>query len=210
MASCSRLHCLVIPQKRIEHKKKQTKYRKMATKPRSYVRILTYRTRAIIPEKPWGEWIIIYLQFAINKCLKMKPQNCRCCFPTNCVHRHGGNFVIIFFKILFFLPCFRLRITTLWCLGFPQYRPTTTLMRMWDFFPVILFYLLIGTKSSSREGEVVSSRCHGSKISGWQQTKNVTWKVNSHSFKIHRSYSISFELSNVGEIFWGLVRKDRI
>ena len=74
----------------------------MATKPRSYVRILTYRTRAIIPEKPWGEWIIIYLQFAINKCLKMKPQNCRCYFPTNCVHRHGGNFVIIFFKIFFF------------------------------------------------------------------------------------------------------------
>ena len=27
-------------------------------------------------------------------------------------------------------------------------------------------------------------------------------KVNSHCFKLHRSFSISFNLSNVGEIFW--------
>ena len=27
-------------------------------------------------------------------------------------------------------------------------------------------------------------------------------KFNSHCFKLHRSYSISFNLSNVGEIFW--------
>ena len=33
----------------------------------------------------------------------MKPQNCRCCFPTKYVNRHGGNFVIIFFKISFFV-----------------------------------------------------------------------------------------------------------
>ena len=37
----------------------------------------------------------------------MKPQNCRCCFPTNCMHRHGGNFVIIFFKIFFFFALFQ-------------------------------------------------------------------------------------------------------
>ena len=51
--------------------------------------------------------------------------------------------------------------------------------------------------------EVVTSRCHGSKISGRQQTKNVTQKVNPHCHKLHRSYSISFNLPNVGEIFWG-------
>jgi len=28
-------------------------------------------------------------------------------------------------------------------------------------------------------------------------------KVNSHWFKIHQSYSISFNLSNVSDIFWG-------
>ena len=27
-------------------------------------------------------------------------------------------------------------------------------------------------------------------------------KVNSHCFKLHRSYSISFNFSNLGEIFW--------
>ena len=29
----------------------------------------------------------------------------------------------------------------------------------------------------------------------------------SHWFKLHRSYSISFNLSNVGESFWGRIRK---
>ena len=33
-------------------------------------------------------------------------------------------------------------------------------------------------------------------------TENVTYKVNSHCFKIHRSYSILFNSLNVGEIFW--------
>ena len=28
-------------------------------------------------------------------------------------------------------------------------------------------------------------------------------KVNLHCFKLHRSYTVSFNLSNVGEIFWG-------
>ena len=28
-------------------------------------------------------------------------------------------------------------------------------------------------------------------------------------FQTYRSYSISFNLSNVGEIFWGWIRKDR-
>ena len=31
--------------------------------------------------------------------------------------------------------------------------------------------------------------------------QNVTLKVDSHCFKLHRSYSISFNLSNVGDIF---------
>ena len=29
-----------------------------------------------------------------------------------------------------------------------------------------------------------------------------------HCFKLHRSYLISFNLSNVGEIFWGWIRKE--
>ena len=29
-------------------------------------------------------------------------------------------------------------------------------------------------------------------------------------FKLHRSYSISFNLSNAGEMFWGWIRKDHI
>ena len=32
-------------------------------------------------------------------------------------------------------------------------------------------------------------------------------KVNYPCFKLHRSYSISFTLSNVSEIFWGLIRR---
>ena len=32
--------------------------------------------------------------------------------------------------------------------------------------------------------------------------RKFTQKVNSHCFKLHRSYSISLNLSNVGEIFW--------
>ena len=35
-------------QKRLEHKENQTKYRKMTRKPRSHVRILVYRTWAIL------------------------------------------------------------------------------------------------------------------------------------------------------------------
>ena len=34
--------------------------------------------------------------------------------------------------------------------------------------------------------------------------------VTSTCFKLHRSYSVSFNLSNVGEIFWGRIRKDHI
>ena len=54
------------------------------------------------------------------------------------------------------------------------------------------------------------SRSHGSKISWWQPNRKFTYKVNSHYFKLNRSYSISFYLSNVGEIFWGRIRKDHI
>ena len=32
--------------------------------------------------------------------------------------------------------------------------------------------------------------------------QNVTQKLDSNCFKLHRSYLISFNLSNVGEIFW--------
>ena len=35
-------------------------------------------------------------------------------------------------------------------------------------------------------------------------------KVNSRCFKLHRSYSISFNFANIGEIFSGWIRKDRI
>ena len=47
------------------------------------------------------------------------------------------------------------------------------------------------------------SRCHGSKISGGQQTEN----VNSQCLKLHRSYSISFNLSNGRRNFQGLNQK---
>ena len=33
--------------------------------------------------------------------------------------------------------------------------------------------------------------------------------MKSHCFRLHRSYSISFILSNVGEIFWGWIQKAR-
>ena len=35
---------------------------------------------------------------------------------------------------------------------------------------------------------------HGSKMFGLQQTKNLTQKVNSPCYKLHQSYSISFNL----------------
>ena len=35
---------------------------------------------------------------------------------------------------------------------------------------------------------------HGSKMFGLQQTKNPTQKVNSPCYKLHQSYSISFNL----------------
>ena len=47
------------------------------------------------------------------------------------------------------------------------------------------------------------SRCHVGKNFGSQQTENVTQQVNSHHFKLHLSYSISFNLANVGEISSG-------
>ena len=38
------------------------------------------------------------------------------------------------------------------------------------------------------------SRCHGSKMFGLQQTKNLTQKVNSPCYKLHQSYSVSFNI----------------
>ena len=51
------------------------------------------------------------------------------------------------------------------------------------------------------------SHCHGRRISG-RQTKNVSLKkVNSYCFKLHWPFSVSFNLSNVGKIFWGWIWK---
>ena len=38
--------------------------------------------------------------------------------------------------------------------------------------------------------------------------KNVSWKVNWRCFQVHCSYSMSFNLSNVGEVFWSWILKD--
>ena len=46
----------------------------------------------------------------------------------------------------------------------------------------------------------------GGKVLDGNKEKKVTEKVNSHCFKLHRS----FKLPNVDEIFQGLIRKDRI
>ena len=50
-------------------------------------------------------------------------------------------------------------------------------------------------KWQSREEKSLRHVAMVAKISGWQQTE-----VNSHCFKLHRSYSISFHVSNVEEI----------
>ena len=41
-------------------------------------------------------------------------------------------------------------------------------------------------------------------------TTTTTAKVNLFCFKIHRCYSMSFNLSKVGEFFWGFILKDCI
>ena len=61
------------------------------------------------------------------------------------------------------------------------------------FRGVLRHYVSQNVDAIERSGH--TSRCHGSKIFGWRQK-------NSHCFKLHRSYSISFNLSNVGESFW--------
>ena len=38
--------------------------------------------------------------------------------------------------------------------------------------------------------------------------KSLSWKVNSCCFQVHCSYSMSFNLSNVGEVFWSWILKD--
>ena len=40
--------------------------------------------------------------------------------------------------------------------------------------------------------------------------ENVTFKVNSRCFKLYRSYSISFNSSILGKLFWSLIPKDCI
>ena len=38
--------------------------------------------------------------------------------------------------------------------------------------------------------------------------KNLPWKVNWRCFQVHCFYSMSFSLSNVGEVFWSWILKD--
>ena len=40
--------------------------------------------------------------------------------------------------------------------------------------------------------------------------ENVTWKVNSRCFKLYCAYSISFNSSKVGNLFWSWILKDCI
>ena len=44
------------------------------------------------------------------------------------------------------------------------------------------------------------SYCHGGQILWMIPNKNLTQKENLHCFKLHQSYSISLNLSNVGKI----------
>ena len=39
-------------------------------------------------------------------------------------------------------------------------------------------------------------------------SESVSWKANSRCFEIHRSYSKSFNLSNIGEFLWNWILKD--
>ena len=43
--------------------------------------------------------------------------------------------------------------------------------------------VLLDAESINYRGKVVTPRCHGSKISGWRQTENVTQKVNLYCSK---------------------------
>ena len=55
----------------------------------------------------------------------------------------------------------------------------------------------------NREGKSLSHVAIAAKFLDDNATNpKFTSRVNSHSFKLHGSYSISFNLSNVGEIFW--------
>ena len=53
------------------------------------------------------------------------------------------------------------------------------------------------------EEKSFTSRCHGSKISGKQQSGKRHLKSEFALFQTHRSYSVSFNLENLGEIVWG-------
>ena len=62
-----------------------------------------------------------------------------------------------------------------------------------------LFFLSV-TKATRKNVALVAKFLDGKKV------ENVTLNC----FKLHRSYSISFNLSSVGEIFWGCIRKAQI
>ena len=55
----------------------------------------------------------------------------------------------------------------------------------WPYGPILVLHLIYLYLYKWRE--VATPRCHGSNISGWQQSINVTQKVNSHCFKLHLS-----------------------
>ena len=47
--------------------------------------------------------------------------------------------------------------------------------------------------------------CHLKLLLPWQRDVTTSLKVFSHYFKLYRSYSVSFNLANLGEIFFGTV-----
>ena len=66
--------------------------------------------------------------------------------------------------------------------------------------PMIIFSKLNREKTLIRHVALVAKFLDDDKV------ENVT----SNCFKLHRSYSVSFNLSNVGEIFCDRIRKDHI
>ena len=63
---------------------------------------------------------------------------------------------------------------------------------------------------------VENRRCQSSRVTSPLSNidgdgyENVTWKVNSRCFKLYCAYSISFNSSKVGNLFWSWILKDCI
>ena len=122
-------------------------------------------------------WVLLFfcvVLFCLHFCFKFL---CYLCFSF---------FVCIFFFCLQFLFCLCLNLRGHRKKLFsPKYNSEPRVQ------PII-------TTTHQWRGEVLKSRCHNSKISGWQQTKNVTSTVNSHCFKIILFNFIQFK-SNIGK-----------